>query len=654
MNDEQLHQSTSYAQQLAHYEFEPHAIDERKYIANISDSQRRGVAFMIYRETHRQWCQLGGIISDSLGTGKTLQTLVTIVEQLYSVRQQRNHSEITLIIAPSVVLYEWLSQAKKHLQPETLRIVAYHGADRKKPANGSFDVLLTTYGIVQREFSEHRRPNGNGHFTHWHAPDDQESPFEILFDRVIIDEAHNIRNRNTTTHKAVCAINAEKHWAISATLIYNRIDDLYASLHFLEAEPYCTWPEFNSAFVVGVHDSHLVNTTLEKLRQFLLPIQIRRPKPDTLPPLYDVRLSVDLNEDERFFYDTLLSYTQDTVSRLFRVHRWLRNTGWARAHTNLALRARHCILSSVMRLRQACVNPQMVIDAFNKSHWNTMPLPPSELSGRLWEGASIRLRTILDERLAGKDNECGICYDEQATDALIPCGHTLCPTCAETILALSNVAARCPFCKQVVETHRPITEAIENRTAAVSDDDEVMSIERTWEPNSTKIKAVIDHFQNALRNDPTTKCLIFSQWRYSLDCICRCLREININYLRIDGTVVSKKKRIDFQERFNSDASIQVMVCSLNCSSEGINLQGANLVYIVDPWWTDTREEQAGNRAHRIGQTRPVTIYHVITNNTIEERVLSMQARKRELMDVTNGTRDSVSWDEEVVHLLDS
>lgn len=671
-----------YATQLQHLELAEYPVHEGYYKTLPSRIQRRGVNFMIRRETQAVHGQKGGLICDALGLGKTLQALATIVERLYAVRASGGEDQKTLVVASANVMWEWVKQSERHLQAKVLRVATYHGNSRQLPNPNDYDVLVTTYGVVRREYNTNAVMNANGLFTHWIAPPRrqpgqgetmadvfQASPFEGVFDRVILDEAHNIRNRNTSTHHAVCSLNADIHWCITATPIWNKVEDLYALLKFIGASPLDMQPVFDST--IAHRMTYDPPAAMNYLRNFMLPIELRRTKEElNLPPLTEDIMWVELGETERLFYDALMNFSRDTVVRLFQMEKWLRKTGWAKAHTSLGNRARQCILSIILRLRQACVHPQMAIDACKM--WRSAQVESAAqatLLGepRLLQEAAGRLTQLLEARgQEGNQEECCVCLSEPPGECLVPCGHTLCATCAAMLFAIGGNMQRCPVCRGTIEDHRPIEEALKEQEDAMDtdrtdsaaagddDDDDEVWVERTWDKNSSKIEAMLNHLKEKLRQDPTTKALVFSQWRGSLTSICKALTASGITFLRVDGTVTNAKVRSDYQDRFNEDPSIQVMVCSLNCSSEGINLQGANVVYIVDPWWTDAKEKQAGNRAHRVGQTRAVEIHHIIARNTIEENILDLQKRKREVVDAANGTRElNMGWENQMRLLLD-
>ena len=93
----------------------------------------------------------------------------------------------------------------------------------------------------------------------------------------------------------------------------------------------------------------------------------------------------------------------------------------------------------------------------------------------------------------------------------------------------------------------------------------------------------------------------------------------------------SAAKRLAYAEDFNNNPNLSVMLVSLKAGGTGLNLIGADIVVHLDPWWNIAAEEQATDRAHRIGQTRPVSVYKLIMVDSVEEKVIELQEKKKEL-----------------------
>ncbi|MFN9710357.1 MAG: DEAD/DEAH box helicase, partial [Bacteroidota bacterium] len=146
-------------------------------------------------------------------------------------------------------------------------------------------------------------------------------------------------------------------------------------------------------------------------------------------------------------------------------------------------------------------------------------------------------------------------------------------------------------------------------------------------------------------NIGTNKALVFSQFLGMLSLIKEKLNELNIPFVYFDGSS-SAEERVNAVNRFQTDSSIRVFLISLKAGGVGLNLTAASYVYLVDPWWNPAVEQQAIDRTHRIGQTNNIFAYRMICKNTIEDKILQLQERKRSL------AKDIVSEDNHFVKSL--
>jgi SNF2 family DNA or RNA helicase len=141
--------------------------------------------------------------------------------------------------------------------------------------------------------------------------------------------------------------------------------------------------------------------------------------------------------------------------------------------------------------------------------------------------------------------------------------------------------------------------------------------------------------------------LVFSQFVSMLSILRRDLDSRQIAYCYLDGTTQDRMKVV---HEFNTNRSIPVFLISLKAGGSGLNLTGADMVIHYDPWWNPAVEDQATDRAHRIGQKRTVYSVKMITRGTVEEKVLAMQKRKREIIDATLENDEQVmgklTWDD--------
>jgi superfamily II DNA or RNA helicase len=149
---------------------------------------------------------------------------------------------------------------------------------------------------------------------------------------------------------------------------------------------------------------------------------------------------------------------------------------------------------------------------------------------------------------------------------------------------------------------------------------------------SGKVEALLESLETAAADGH--KALVFSQWTSLLDLIEPALNNAGIPYTRLDG---STRDRGEVVDRFQSEDGPPVMLISLKAGGTGLNLTAADHVFLCDPWWNPAVEDQAADRAHRIGQDRPVTIYRLIAVDTVEERILDLQEKKRALGEAALG-----------------
>jgi SNF2 family DNA or RNA helicase len=149
---------------------------------------------------------------------------------------------------------------------------------------------------------------------------------------------------------------------------------------------------------------------------------------------------------------------------------------------------------------------------------------------------------------------------------------------------------------------------------------------------SAKVKLLLETLDEAIAEGH--KALVFSQWTGLLDLVEPHLRAADITFVRLDGSTRDRQSVVD---AFQSEDGPPVMLISLRAGGTGLNLTAADHVFLLDPWWNPAVEDQAADRAHRIGQTNPVLVHRLVARDTVEERILALQARKRQLAEAAVG-----------------
>ena len=155
-------------------------------------------------------------------------------------------------------------------------------------------------------------------------------------------------------------------------------------------------------------------------------------------------------------------------------------------------------------------------------------------------------------------------------------------------------------------------------------------LRKNW-VSSTKIDRTMELLKEIQDNDSTEKTIIFSLWTSLLDLVEVPLMRAKYQYRRYDGSM-TPDDRVKAVSDFMSKPGVNIMLVSLKAGNAGLNLNKASQVIILDPFWNPYVEEQAIDRAHRIGQTRPVQVHRILIPNSVEDRIMTLQEQKRELI----------------------
>ena len=176
-----------------------------------------------------------------------------------------------------------------------------------------------------------------------------------------------------------------------------------------------------------------------------------------------------------------------------------------------------------------------------------------------------------------------------------------------------------------------------------------------YKGKSAKIDTCLEILKEQINED--NKILVFSQFTSVLNSLGEKLSKNKISYYYLDGSTKSMD-RINLVNDFNNNEDVKVFLISLKAGGTGLNLTSANTVIHFDPWWNPSVENQASDRAHRIGQKNVVEVIKLITKGTIEEKILELQQKKKELIDnmidgsLSNSSMLSTISEEDIMYLL--
>ena len=219
------------------------------------------------------------------------------------------------------------------------------------------------------------------------------------------------------------------------------------------------------------------------------------------------------------------------------------------------------------------------------------------------------------------------------------------PPKIESVVHVEMASSQAQLYAQVLEEVRPkVFEAIDKKGVGGASISILAALLRLRQicnhPNSIEALKDLQGFESGkfnLLKDLVTdalangrKILLFSQFREMLSIIRRWLEEDKVNHLYLDGTT---KDRQDLIDKFNTDPDVKLFLISLKAGGTGLNLTAADTVFIYDPWWNPAVESQAVDRAHRIGQTKAVSVYRLVTENSVEQKIMALKSKKSRVVD---------------------
>lgn len=208
----------------------------------LKPHQRKALKWLLWRENQ---IPQGGILADDMGLGKTLTMLALILKDVeidLQTTQAENgmyHAKTTLIICPAALLHQWESEVIHHCARRAFPgdILLYHGTDREMSSQrlATYDIIVTSYNIVQRELKGSEKTSkdiwGQSASKEDEITRNCKSPLmKIIWNRIVLDEGHNIKNPKTSTGIAVCRLRAKSRWVVTGTPIHNELMDLYGLL----------------------------------------------------------------------------------------------------------------------------------------------------------------------------------------------------------------------------------------------------------------------------------------------------------------------------------------------------------------------------------------------------------------------------------------
>ncbi|SCV70542.1 BQ2448_1936 [Microbotryum intermedium] len=560
--------------------------------------QLQGCKWLASREAGKK---RGGMLCDDMGLGKTVQMIALMLSNPPTGKVKNaegKQRKTTLIVCPPSLMQQWKDEIKTK-SSVGLTVLVHHGADKKNARQLShYDVVITSYNTLQSEWpnpkkgrAEKAKGKGkqNGFLPQAALDDDWNSTesapvvggalFDVEFYRIILDEAHTIKNRNTSTHKSCCALKGHYRWCLTGTPIQNDMFDLYALFAFLGkiVNPLHDFAEFKFKIADPLKNNQS-KVALTRLAVTRKAIMLRRTK-DTLIdgkpivtlPKREVReIKINFHEmDEATFYRAVVEKME------------LRMNAFVKAGTVMSNYT--SVLTLLLRMRQACSHPALVTgNKVDDAEAIDVTVDPKKATPI----GAVDDETGLASLLGGLSVETRICV--------------LCPRPSR-----SKEDGFCQKCYDEMAHYQNLK-------------------------FSTKVRQTMEILEDIRKENESRKTIVFSQFTSMFDIIEPFLKLAKLKYVRFDGRMNAVQKN-EALKIIRTDPATTIILISIKCGSVGLNLTCCSRVVLLDLWWNPAIENQAFDRAHRIGQTEDVVIYKITINETVEDRILTLQKQKAEL-----------------------
>ncbi|KAJ4424196.1 hypothetical protein N0V82_001062 [Gnomoniopsis sp. IMI 355080] len=400
---------------------EDRANTPRQMSCKLMEHQK--VALKWLKDQENNLDKKGGLLADTMGLGKTIEALALIIAH----RPPDSGPKTTLVVAPLALLKQWNREIADKIKPaHRLTTFIYHGREKKtKKANRlyGYDIVITTYETIA---SEYKRVERNG---------TRQSPLFTNtrgFYRIILDEAHKIKNRNAWCSKAVSELRAQFRLCMTGTPFMNNTAEIFSLVRFLQIAPYNDWTHFNHHIekpLRGWKDDEK-DVAMQRLQVLFRSITLRRTKDSVLdgrpilklPELTITSITVELDEEQRAYYNAIEQNHQKLVNK------YLKRSRLSKVIT--------FILVLLTRLRQVCDHPYLI---------KSQKIPnEAALNAKQMIRLAMQFEDKVVDRIKKiKDFQCPVCEEPVEIPIIIyPCGHDICPDCFSTMMQFGIEAAK--------------------------------------------------------------------------------------------------------------------------------------------------------------------------------------------------------------------
>lgn len=576
---------------------------------SLMDHQKEALKWMLWRENNEP---SGGILADDMGLGKTV-TVLSLCAIDYNVDLKSPSNNLifinsNLIIVPSSLIHNWRNEIINNIC-SNMKIGIFHGSDKSHLFDkiNDYHFIITTYKMITQSTSSR--------------------VFQYEWRRLILDEAHCIKNNKSITFNFINKIVARRKWALTGTPVHNKQDDLFSLMSFIGCHYFTEkgfikiCEKFNdfSRFV----DLHCETFVLRRTK-FQSKSENDKTPIVNLPSKYILCHQFELSSEEYCFYNHFNNLAR-IILKTFKT-----NSDIFESLSNFIKDSNE----SSIEMKEILIDVTKLIfyKKFSTLHNN------SESNKSTSRDVSFVLQILL--RL----QQCCCHLSLLIKDIIMP---------SDQDCLLVNVS--CPL-DDITNSMSNLNVSSTNGLKTVNDvefEKLVKKIKKlpkyekyfTISSNSSKIdilkKILIEISKEKLSNNEIFKCVIISQWTSFLDIL-----ELHLisdyKLLRIDGK--SKvESRNEIVDNFNTKKEQNILLLSLKAGGVGFNLVSADHLILMDEHWNPALINQAIDRIYRLGQKRDVTIHRLISNSTIEQRIVNLQQEKMNIFQNLINKKNSIS-----------
>ncbi|KAF2658988.1 hypothetical protein K491DRAFT_224216 [Lophiostoma macrostomum CBS 122681] len=561
----------------------------------------------------------GGILADEMGMGKTLSILALVLRTVESAhgwclrsgantmqdmnngRQPLIRTRATLIIASSdLMINEWIQEMERHFHRHTtgmLKTVKYHGQYRETDIEKlhDTDLIITTYHTLASDFSTKRNPLA-----------------EFEWYRLVLDEAHIIRRQSTSLYRTVHKLKARSRWCLTGTPIQNRLEDIGSLFAFIRASPFDSMSNFRKFIAIPFDEGpKRRELAIERFTRLLDSLCLRRTKDRLhLPEQLDKIRKIDFSQEEELQYE-------QTKKTMFRA---VRNQGSVFDHQSTL-----GMFQVQLQLRILC-NHGTFQHPFSWSRRKMHLLDEQEdMENSIGTEGEVTCSGCRQPMPIFGDGSTYKRYD-------LHCKHVLCFECLEESIpgttnheasGAEKLPTQCPLCAALWGSMHGTIPSHSQRSGHHAEHDSYFRSEG----RSSKMEALMADVQTDLLS---TKSIIFSCWTRTLDLLQYYLSRAGIYFQRIDGECPTARRE-KILDDFAKDPRLRVLIMTTGTGAVGLNLATANRVFIVEPQWNPSVENQAIARALRLGQEQAVQVTRYVVKKSVEQDMKTLQDRKLEI-----------------------